>query len=271
MAAIIKQTIEISCSEPDCNNTFRWNPNFTSIRPKRCKVCENRIKLEKQQKYAKRYQEKRQVKIAEQRKQEAGTGGRGAETINNNYPKIKRQKKQIRVKPTIHNVQITNSQPKVRKQGRKWFDLPTNQLIVYVQQKIVNPYIRKRDKAVHANHCISCTTGKVEEAGHFYSVGSTPEMRLMPENIHGQCHHCNALLGSNQKGYNRGLIVRHGQKYIHNLHKLHARSQKANTKLLRHEIIDIANTYKFLSKERIWVFTSEDFEQYLTQSEQASA
>lgn len=271
MAAIIKQTIEITCSEPDCNNTFRWNPTFTSIRPKRCKTCENRIKLEKQQKYAKKYHDKQRAKLAEQRKQEAGNGGRGAETINANYPKLKRQKKQIRIKPTVNNVQINNVQPKVRKKGRKWYDLPTNLLIQHVQQKMVNPYIRKRDNAVYAGRCISCDQGKVEEAGHFYSVGSTPEMRLMPENIHGQCHHCNALLGSNQKGYNKGLIARHGQKYVHELHKLHADCQKANTKLLRNEIIEIANTYKFLSKEKIWVFTSEEFNQYLNDVERASA
>nr|WP_319265400.1 recombination protein NinG [uncultured Draconibacterium sp.] len=269
MNTVIKESVLIPCTEPDCETEFRWNGK--GIKPKRCHVCENRIALERQHKAAKKYQEKRRKQAIERSKNSKYGSGRGKESIHANYPKTKtRIKKQIRVKPQVHNFEVrteTNALPK--KKGRSWTELPTNQLITYVQLKVVNPYIRKRDKDVYDNHCISCNTGRIEEAGHFYSVGSTPEMRFMPEDIHGQCHHCNSLLGSNPKGYNKGLIARHGQRYVHELHKLHAECQKSNTKLLRNEIIEIANTYKFLSKEKIWVFTSEEFNQYLNDVERA--
>ena len=130
-----------------------------------------------------------------------------------------------------------------------------------MQQNIVNPYIRLRDKAVYGNHCISCNDGKIEEAGHFYSIGSTPELRFFPENIHGQCHQCNSLLGGNIKPYHSGLISRYNQRFVHELHKVHADAQKGNTKLLRSDILEIAATYKYLRKNNLWVFTSDEFNQ----------
>ena len=143
----------------------------------------------------------------------------------------------------------------------RWTTLPTNELIQYVQQNIVNPYIRLRDAECFQGKCICCNL-QLEEAGHYFSVGSAPEMRLMPENIHGQAHSCNSNKGGHgNPNYLKGLIARHGQKYVHELLKLHAGCQKSNTKLLRSDILEIAATYKHLRKNRIWVFTSEEFNQ----------
>lgn len=258
MITTLKQTETITC---ECGNTFRWNPNFSSIKPKRCAVCENKLKLEKQRQYANKYRQNKLDSLEQQRKNDIGTGGRGAETIHNSFPKIHQPKKQMRVKFTrLYSKQ--NNQPRVKKGRTKWFDLPTNDLIQHVQQKIVNPYIRKRDKVCFHNHCISCAEGKVEEAGHFFSVGSTPEMRLMVCDIHGQCHDCNSTKGGfGNPDYENGLIARHGQKYLFELHKVHADCQNSNTKLLRSDILEIARTYKHLSKNNIWVFTQEEFEE----------
>lgn len=39
--------------------------------------------------------------------------------------------------------------------------------------------------------CVSCGKHNTLEAGHFKSVGSTPELRFCLLNIHGQCRACN--------------------------------------------------------------------------------
>ena len=56
-------------------------------------------------------------------------------------------------------------------------------------QVIFNKWIRLRDKG---NNCISCNKpAKKENAGHYRSVGSCPELRLEPLNVHLQCEYCN--------------------------------------------------------------------------------
>lgn len=58
-------------------------------------------------------------------------------------------------------------------------------------QKLVNSYIRHRD--IHKG-CISCGTsliGKKFDAGHYFTIGSSPGIRFDEDNIHGQCTQCN--------------------------------------------------------------------------------
>ena len=129
-----------------------------------------------------------------------------------------------------------------------------------MQTSIVNPYIRKRDRTCYGT-CISCKEEDVEEAGHLYSVGAYPEMRFLICNIHGQGHDCNAWKGGNVEEYKKGIIWRHGQKYLYEIEKLKA-EYEAGKKLLRSDIIEIAKTYKHLFKHDLWVFTQAEFEQY---------
>lgn len=81
---------------------------------------------------------------------------------------------------------------------------------------IFNEYIRRRDAL---KGCISCTTGRVENAGHFYSTGSSPSpaMRFCEINVHGQCIHCNFTLAGNRSGYEKGLSRRYGKKILDEL------------------------------------------------------
>lgn len=76
-------------------------------------------------------------------------------------------------------------------------------------KKEFNKYIRNRDRL---KGCISCFTGKVEQAGHYYSVGANPQpaMQFCELNVHGQCIHCNYTLAGNLKGYRKGLLRRYG-------------------------------------------------------------
>lgn len=76
-------------------------------------------------------------------------------------------------------------------------------------QAIFNKFIRMRDAK---EPCISC--GRYHEgqyhAGHYRSVGSTPELRFNELNCHKQCSVCNNYLSGNAIEYRRGLVAKIG-------------------------------------------------------------
>jgi hypothetical protein len=72
-------------------------------------------------------------------------------------------------------------QPKPKKQ----ISLPN---LLKKAQTVFNAYIRLRDKD---NGCISCNTGSVEQASHFYSAGQFTALRFNENNVHGSCLRCN--------------------------------------------------------------------------------
>jgi len=76
-------------------------------------------------------------------------------------------------------------------------------------ERIVNAYIRERDKDLP---CVSCGTftSASWEAGHYVSVGANKTIRFEPENIHKQCHSCNHHKGGNAIPYRINLIKRIG-------------------------------------------------------------
>lgn len=71
--------------------------------------------------------------------------------------------------------------------------------------KVFGAYIRKRDRGI----CFTCgrkCDGKGYHAGHFIpkSVGGIA-LYFHPENVNGQCYHCNINLGGNQYEYSLRL------------------------------------------------------------------
>ena len=80
-------------------------------------------------------------------------------------------------------------------------------------QDAVNAYVRARDAG---QPCISCGTmdASAWHAGHYRSVGSTPELRFNPLNIHRQCAKCNTHLSGNLIGYRRGLVDKIGADMV---------------------------------------------------------
>jgi hypothetical protein len=79
-------------------------------------------------------------------------------------------------------------------------------------QDVFNTFIRLRDKD---KPCISCGTftGKMN-AGHYKSVGGSPELRFNELNVHKQCEYCNTHLSANLIEYRIGLVKRIGVEQV---------------------------------------------------------
>ena len=106
-----------------------------------------------------------------------------------------------------------------------------------------NKYIRLRDKG---QPCISCQrhhTGQ-NHAGHFLSIGSSPELRYVENNVHLQCSVCNNHLSGNQLLYRVNLINKIGIKAVEELE-----GPQEPRRYRRDDIIAIKAKYKALAKE----------------------
>ena len=78
-------------------------------------------------------------------------------------------------------------------------------------QQVFNKFIRLRD---WGQPCISCGTPHTGaansfDAGHYRSVGSSPEVRFDPRNVSGQCKKCNRY-GFDSASYRAELVRRIG-------------------------------------------------------------
>jgi len=105
-------------------------------------------------------------------------------------------------------------------------------------QDVFNSYIRERDKD---KPCISCGTftGKMN-AGHYKSVGGSPELRFNELNVHKQCEYCNTHLSANLIEYRIGLVKRIGVEQVEFLE----RKDHAPLKLTVDEIKEQIKVYR---------------------------
>ena len=86
-------------------------------------------------------------------------------------------------------------------------------------QKVFNQWIRLRDKGLN---CISCNKPpKKENAGHYRSVGSSPNLRFEPLNVHLQCEYCNTYQHGNLIPYRQNLIKKIGVELVEWLESNH--------------------------------------------------
>lgn len=111
-------------------------------------------------------------------------------------------------------------------------------------QKVFNQFIRLRDKDLP---CISC--GRYHQgqwhAGHYKTVGSSPELRFCEENVHKQCSPCNNHLSGNIVNYRLGLIAKIGLERVEWLE----RQDHPPLKLTVDEIKALIKVYKAKVKE----------------------
>lgn len=76
-------------------------------------------------------------------------------------------------------------------------------------QRNLNALIRQIDQNYD---CISCGGSFRPQAGHYRSVGSHPELRFNPYNIHKQCLRCNTHGSGEPIKYIKGIRERYGDQ-----------------------------------------------------------
>ena len=110
-------------------------------------------------------------------------------------------------------------------------------------QTAFNAYIRFRDSNCS---CISCgrSSGAKVNAGHYKSVGSSPELRFNELNCHLQCEHCNMFKSGNIENYRINLIKKIGLDKVEWLEGKHEPK-----KYTCEELKEIELKYKRLIKE----------------------
>lgn len=113
-------------------------------------------------------------------------------------------------------------------------------------QTIFNRYIVLRDSELP---CISCGTKKEGiqyHAGHYWSVGSYPNLRFNDDNVHKQCgFNCNTSKHGNIAEYTPNLIAKIGLERFETLKEL----RRLPLKLSINEIVDLKMKYKKIIKE----------------------
>ncbi|MCK6919662.1 recombination protein NinG [Enterobacter kobei] len=112
-------------------------------------------------------------------------------------------------------------------------------------QRVVNDYIRERDRDLP---CISCGTWTTVqwEAGHFRSRGKASHLRYHEDNIHAQCHHCNVHLSGNQQQYRINLIAKIGAERVEALE-----NNNTTHRYTREELDAIRKRYRALLRELV--------------------
>jgi len=86
-------------------------------------------------------------------------------------------------------------------------------------QVVFNQWVRLRDKY---EVCISCQKPpKKRNAGHYRSVGSSPELRFEPLNVNLQCEFCNTYQHGNLIPYRQNLIKKIGIDKVEWLESYH--------------------------------------------------
>lgn len=108
-------------------------------------------------------------------------------------------------------------------------------------QKYFNSFIRQRDTGLP---CISCGSGKADQAGHFYSAGHYPGLALNEDNCHRQCVRCNMHLSGNLIGYTLGLTNKIGEEKVKQLHNQAAQYKRTGYKHDRFTLIESIIKYK---------------------------
>jgi len=103
-------------------------------------------------------------------------------------------------------------------------------------QKVFNQFIRLRDKN---EPCISCGKPDIgkRDASHYFSVGSTPNLRFDEDNVHASCVRCNRDLHGNIAEYTLRLPERIGKKKFKELQKRKNSTLKLTVPEIKQKII----------------------------------
>lgn len=116
-----------------------------------------------------------------------------------------------RIKSKIDTFTRSEEKKATRKRRERLSELRPLSYYHKKAQASFNAFIRERDKDLP---CISCgrRTGAKMNAGHYRTVGASPETRYNEDNCHSQCEHCNSYRSGNIENYTPALIRKIGQE-----------------------------------------------------------
>lgn len=151
---------------------------------------------------------------------------------------------QKRIIPQAKN-KVVKEQKKVIKEQKKVDSvaresLKTKKDYLNIAQKVFNTYIRLRDKN---KPCVSCGKHLKDNdinASHYFSVGSSPNLRFNEDNVHNSCIRCNKELHGNISEYAIRLPLRIGKERFEQL--IQDRNKPALYSI--NDVKDIISTYK---------------------------
>lgn len=108
-------------------------------------------------------------------------------------------------------------------------------------QKKFNEYVRTvKDKD---DPCISCGEFRdLYDAGHYFSIGSSPSVRFDEDNVHKQCRHCNYYRNPNDTDFKANLIKKIG------IERFNALEQRAKKSVPRKKIYYIEKYLEYKNK-----------------------
>ena len=142
-----------------------------------------------------------------------------------------------------HSKSVKAKEWKQRK-AKKKESLKTNRDWINDTQKVVNKYIRERDKG---NNCISC--GKiingVRHASHYMSAGHNTSVRFNTDNIWVSCYKCNVMLAGNLREYRVRLIDKIGLERVEAVEN----AAKETKRYTVDELKEIIKLFKQMTKE----------------------
>lgn len=147
------------------------------------------------------------------------------------------------IRVTIENQRKLNEKKRRKEVKEKKEQLKTHSQHLKETQKVFNEFIRERDKD---KSCISCKkqhNGQYH-AGHYLSVGGSPELRFNEMNCNKQCAPCNLHLHGNLIKYRVNLIKKIG---IEEVEKLEGKNELKHYSI--QDLKDLQIHYKNKTKE----------------------
>lgn len=140
------------------------------------------------------------------------------------------------------NAKAWQKEKKIRKEGLK-----THKDYLKDLEKVVNEFIRVRDKDKPCVSCGSAAGSYTMSAGHYFPVGSYGNVRFDEDNIHGQCwFNCNKNKHGNLAEYTLRLPNRIGKDRFE---QLQVRAKQTTLKLSIPEIKEKIEYYRKRIKE----------------------
>lgn len=113
-------------------------------------------------------------------------------------------------------------------------------------QEVFNKFIRLRDRGQPCISCLKPYGTFTESAGHYFSVGSSPNLRFNEDNAHLQCwFNCNKNKHGNIAEYTPNLIKKIGIERFNKLYEM----KNEKLKLTIPEIKEKIKYYKLKIKE----------------------